>query len=486
MKKKSLGTNALLNGIKDIMSVLFPLITFPYVSKVLQVDNLGKYNFSSSIIDYFLLLAQLGISTYAVREGTKVREQKEKIQQLSSELFSISIVSMLISYLLLFITVIAIPKLHNYSLLIAIFSLRIFFRIIGTEWIYTIYEDYAYITKRSILFQCISLLLLFLFVKKQEDIYVYAFITVLADAGSNILNYIHAKKICRIKLLFHYNYKIHMKPIMIIFAYAIATTIYVSSYTTILGFMVNDYHVGLYSVAVKIYSVVKMLLSTLIIVSIPRLSSYIGSKQIDIYNSTFNKILNSLFIIVFPAVVGLFCLNKEVILFLSDITYIEASNSVRLLSLSLIVCLFGWLFRSCVLVPNGKESKVLIATVVSAVLNIVLNLILIPFWKQDAAAITTIIAEGCAMIMSIKYAKGLVEIRNFAHSLLTVCIGCVGIIVVCYLFKLTMLSNFIYIVVCVICSALIYTVILVMTKNQYILSLISDSKSMISNKFSKK
>lgn len=486
MKKRSLGINALLNGIKDIMSVLFPLITFPYVSKILQVDNLGKYNFAASVIEYFILISQLGISTYAIREGSKVREKKDRIQQLSSELFSINVFSMIISYLLLLITVVAVPKLHSYSLLIAIFSANIFFRTIGTEWIYSIYEDYAYITKRSILFQCMSLIFLLLFVKKQEDLYIYALISVLANAGSNVLNFIHAKKLCKIKLIFHFDYKVHMKPIMIIFANAVATTVYLSSDTTILGFMTTDFHVGLYSVSAKIYGVVKMCLSTIIIVSIPRLSSYIGTKQNDIYNSTFNKIINVLLIIVFPAVVGLFCLSKDIILFLSDATYREAANSLRWLCLSLIVCLFGWLFRSCVLIPNGKESKVLIATFLSAGVNVILNLILIPLWKQDAAALTTFIAEGCAMIICIYYSKGLVKIENMSKSLSTVSVGCMGVAATCYLLRLFDFSSLIYIISSIICSGLLYAAILFLTKNKYMFELISYSKMTIQNKIAKK
>lgn len=106
MKNKSLGINAVLNGIKNIMSVVFPLITFPYVSRVLQVENLGKYNFANSVNSYFILLAALGISTYAIREGAKYKGDREKISKFSSEIFSINICSMLISYIILILAII--------------------------------------------------------------------------------------------------------------------------------------------------------------------------------------------------------------------------------------------------------------------------------------------------------------------------------------------------------------------------------------------
>ena len=102
MKKKSLGVNALLNSIRSILNILFPIITFPYVSRVLQVRGIGIYNFSNSIVSYFLLIAALGISTYAVREGAKLRDNKQKISKFVSEVFTINLCSTLISYFLLF------------------------------------------------------------------------------------------------------------------------------------------------------------------------------------------------------------------------------------------------------------------------------------------------------------------------------------------------------------------------------------------------
>ena len=114
MRKKSLALNAFLNSFRSVLNILFPLITFPYVSRKLNVTGIGIYNFSSSIVSYFLLIAALGIGTYAIREGAKYRDNKKKIQQFSSEVFTINICSTIISYLLLFICLLIFSKLHNY------------------------------------------------------------------------------------------------------------------------------------------------------------------------------------------------------------------------------------------------------------------------------------------------------------------------------------------------------------------------------------
>lgn len=237
MKERSLGLNGLLNGIRSVLNLLFPLITFPYVARVLSVDGLGKYNFANTYVGYFVLLAGLGISTYAVREGTKYRNNRLKISGFLSEIFSINLISTIIAYIMLIISLLIFKSLYPYAICILIFSTQIAFTTIGTEWIFIIYEDYSYITIRSILVKVLSIILLFIFVKNTNDYLIYAGITVLANAGSNIFNFFYVKKFCDIKLTLDINWKYHIKPILIIFATTIAVNIYLSSDTTILGLM---------------------------------------------------------------------------------------------------------------------------------------------------------------------------------------------------------------------------------------------------------
>ena len=253
MKKKSLGVNAFLNGLRCVLNLFFPLITFPYVSRVLSVSGIGIYNFSNTYINYFILIAGLGITTYAVREGAKYRDNEAEIENFASQIFSLNMLATLVAYLLLFASLVIFKNLSNYVSCILIFSIQILFTTLGTEWIYTIYEDYAYITIRSIVFKIFSIVLLFLLVRKPEDYLIYAAITVFSAVGSNLLNFIHARSFVHIRLTTKTNWRYHLKPILIIFASAMAVTIYVSSDTTILGLLKNDYAVGIYSTSVKIY-----------------------------------------------------------------------------------------------------------------------------------------------------------------------------------------------------------------------------------------
>ncbi len=469
MKKKSLGLNAVLNGIRTTLNLLFPLITFPYVSRVLQVVNVGKYNFAASVNSYFLLIAALGISTYAIREGTKFRSDRQTFSQFASEIFSINIFTSLISYVLLAICLILVPKFHDYTVILLVFSIEIIFTTLGTEWLYSVFEEYAYITIRSIAFKVISIILLFVLVKKPEDYIAYAGITVFANAGSNILNFIRARRYCDIRITFHCNWKDHLIPMLIIFAAQAATSIYVNSATTILGFLTSDYEVGIYSVSSRIYRIVKQLLSAVLIVSVPRLAMLKGQNKIEEYRTTLTKILNVLVILVVPSVVGLFALSHEIVLLISSSAYIRAEVSLKMLSVALFFCIFGWFFNQCVLIPAKKEKIVLVATIISAVLNVVLNFALIPFWQENAAAFTTIIAEAIMMFVCIKY--GLKEVKLKAgvfKNITTVMIGCVSVVVVCSLIKLLDLTYVWTIVFSIIGSCLSYGGVLLLLKNEII------------------
>ena len=139
----------LLNAVKSVMGIIFPLITFPYISRVLDVEGIGRYQFAHSILSYFLLLVGWGIKNYAIREGAGLRNKKE-FSRFADEFFSISVCFTVLAYILLAITIAAVPKLREYKAILAVLSVQIAFTTLGVEWVYSIFEDYLYITLRNI------------------------------------------------------------------------------------------------------------------------------------------------------------------------------------------------------------------------------------------------------------------------------------------------------------------------------------------------
>ena len=471
MRQKSLKLNMVLNAIKGLMSIIFPLITFPYVSKVLGAKNLGRYNFSNSIISYLVLLAGLGISTYAIREGARIRAEKKEFERFTSEMLSINIWSTAGSYLIFIILLICVPKFRDYRMLLVIFSLQIVFKTIGIEWIYSIYEDYAYITIRSIAFQIISLVLLFIFVKDKDDTCIYALITVISTVGSNLLNFIHGRKYCKISIVKDPNWKKHIKPILILFAMSATVVVYVSSDITILGFLCDDFTVGIYSVSTKVYTIVKTVLSSVLIVSVPRLSALLGEDKKNAFWETSNDIYRIMITVVVPAIVGIIILRKEIVLVLSTNEFITATSSLALLCVALFFCMGAWFWGQCILIPTKKEDIVFRVTVVCALVNIILNFIMIPLWKENAAAITTIIAEGISFLWCGIEGKKIVTTVGIWKHYIKVIIGCLPIIaigLIVHKFELPFLTN-----ICIIIpsSVILYFASEVLMRNESVIDI---------------
>lgn len=468
MRDKTLKYNVFLNGLKTVITMFFPLITFPYISRTLQVDNLGKVNFAVSIISYFTLIAGLGISTYAIREGARLREDKKELNKFANEIFTINIISTLISYMLLAIIIFITPKLQEYIILISILSINIIGTTIGIDWIYSIYEDYLYITIRTIGVQLVSLILLFMFVKNTNDYIIYTYILVISTSGTSILNYIKSRKYIKIKLVKSVNLKKHIYPIMIIFASAVATTIYVNSDITMVGIMCGDYNVGVYSTSVKIYTIFKTLMGSIILVTLPRLSNYLGNNMHNDFRNITKNILNMLVIILVPMIVGIFMVSKDIVLLLSGNAYLEAVQSLKILSFALFFSILGMYYTNAVLLPMKLEKVIMKATIISAITNILLNIIFINIWKQDGAAITTLISEIIVFLVQYKYIREEVPININIKDIYSIAIGSIFIVAVCGIVENIKLLFIAKLILKIILSIIIYIISLLVMKNSIV------------------
>lgn len=429
-----LKVNMFLNAVKSIMNIIFPLITFPYISRVLDVDGVGRYHFAQSIISYFLLLTGWGFKNYAIREGAGLRNTK-KFSRFVDEVFSISVCFTALAYILLAITIVAFPMLRRYTAILAVLSLQIAFTTIGVEWIYSIFEDYLYITLRSIAFQILSLILMFTFVRSADDVLIYAGIVTLSSTGANVINYFHAKRYCEIKITREIDWKRHLRPILLLFAMSLTVTIYTSSDTTILGILCGEYTVGIYSVSVKVYTTVTSLLSSVLVVSLPRLSALLGQVDKDAFNRQASDIYATLLTFVIPAIVGIILLRKQIILLIAGRSFLPATSSLALLAVALFFCMGAWFWGQCIMLPFKMDAANFQITIVSALLNIVLNFMLIPIWKENAAAFTTILAEGVAFFGCRFFGKKHVALDGIGKILAQIIAGCAAIVIVWWILQ---------------------------------------------------
>lgn len=464
----SIKINAVLNVIKQLCSVVFPLITIPYVTRILRAENLGKVNFSTSVISYFALIAQMGIANYAVREGAKVRNEEEKIRSFSSEIFTLNLITTALAYILLLIFMMFCKPLWNYRNLLLIQSTTIIFTTIGADWINNIFEDFFALTIRTIFMQVVSLILMFIFVHNTSDYIIYAIVVVLAQCGAYLYNAIYIRKYIHFKLAFSRKAFRHLKPCFYLFFNNIAMTVYINSDTTMLGIMVGDVAVAIYYIATKIYTVIKHIINAIIVVAVPRLSEYAEYNR-TAYNQLCEQVFNSIITVLFPAVVGLFCCSSLIVKLIAGEEFIGGTAALQILSVSLLFAVMGGYNNLCLVMPNRKDTVLLVATSIAAGTNIVLNFFLIPLWSYNGAAITTVIAEIIVAVITYLGTSRFVKFKLSKRLVISVLLGCGWIGVSCRIIQGTIPNDGIGLLMSVITGIIGYGLILILFKNPIIM-----------------
>lgn len=399
MTQKSVKMNFFMNVILTMSNLLFPLITFPYVSRVLLPEGTGKVSFATSIISYFVMLSQLGIPTYGVRACARVRENREELTKTVQELLAISIIMSLFSYTCLFVAIISIPRLQEDKSLYIIVSLTIILTSIGMEWLYKSLEQYTYITVRSVIFKFIALIAMLTLVHEKSDYKIYGGITVLAASASNILNFISVHKYIDLRPVGNYNFKQHFKAIGIFFAMACSVTIYTNLDTVMLGFMKSDIDVGYYNAAIKIKNILASIVSSLGTVLLPRLSYYVENGMMYEFKRITKKALDFVFIVASPMMIYFILYAKESIFFLSGGSYVGSIVPMQLIMPTLLFIGVTNILGIQMLVPLGKEKVVLYSEIAGAVVDVIINAILISKYAAIGAAIGTLVAEFIVLLV---------------------------------------------------------------------------------------
>ncbi|MBP3300554.1 MAG: flippase [Clostridia bacterium] len=437
MIKRSIKVNTVFSILKSVSSVIFPLITFPYISRVLLPDNVGKISFSNSYVNYFLLLATLGVTAYAVRELSRVREDKKAFEKLAGQIFSINVITMAVAYLCLFLSLIFLRPLDDYRDLIILQSSLLLCATVGTDWVNSAMEDFSYITIRAIAFQLISLVAMFLFVREPDDYVIYAFISVFPTGGANILNLWYCRRFCKIRFTLHPDWKRHFSPILQLFVMQLAQVVFSNADILMLGLIHSDYEVGVYTVAVRIYTILTQLLASVFLVVLPRLSAYYGENDYEKINPLLRKILGFLVAFGFPCLVGTACLSREIVTIIGGEAYLGAAPVLQLLMVALFFALLGGNFiGNVILIPSRREKTFLYVCCITAVLNVVLNGILIPFLGILGAAIATAASSFAIFAMLLPSLEKEIRLGKMRTLFLLPLLGCAWIVLVAVLCNL--------------------------------------------------
>ena len=399
MKIHSVKYNFIMNAILTVAGIIFPLITFPYISRVLLVEGSGKVAFATSVVTYFTMFASLGIPTYGVRACAIVRDNKEKLSKTVQELLIISGGTTLLTYIVFGISLFVIPEFAQERTLLLIVGLGIGLNTIGVQWLYNALEQYSYITTCSILFKVIGMILMFLLVKESSDYQIYGGVYVIASFGSYVLNFICLRKFVTFQKTGTYQFKQHLKHIMVFFAMSAGASIYLNLDVVMLRFLQSNEAVGYYNAGIKVKTVLVTCVTSLGTVLLPRLSYYIETADKKAFQLMVGKAFRFVFVAASAVTVYFSIFIRESILLLSGEAFLPAVGPMMILMPTVLLIGLSNVTGIQILTPNGREREVMYSIWGGAILDFVLNLIVIPKFSANGAALSTLLAEGMVLLL---------------------------------------------------------------------------------------
>lgn len=470
----SLKTNVLLNYINTITGIVFPVITFPYASRILLPDGIGIVNFQMSIISYIVLFTSLGIPLYAVKEVAKYRDNVKIRNKTTVEITLLSLLLCLVGYIAVVFIGNFVPRVNTNLGLFYILSLTILFTALGVNWFYQAIEDFKFITIRAVLIRTLAAASLFLFVKDKNDLIIYGAITVGSTVGNNVINFIHLRRHIPFRTLRGIKLNIfrHLKPALHIFVLNLIISIYVQLNTIMLGFMDGDYAVGIYSAGNKIPHIVLSLVTSMGVVLLPRCSNLVASGKMDEFKSVCDKATRLVLMLALPFTAGLILLSEPIIEIFCGHAFIDA---VPVIYWTAPVILFIGLTNVIgiqILYPLGKENIVIYSTLGGAIVNFILNIILIPKFSAVGAGVSTFAAELAVLIIQIIAGRKYIPIRLFNKYNLKYLLATMCLIAVVIPFVLLINNNWLQIILSVMSGGITYGLYLLSIKDDIVLSIL--------------
>jgi O-antigen/teichoic acid export membrane protein len=461
-------TNFLFNLLKVISSVIFPVLTFSYSSRILGADGVGKVNFAKSIISYFSMFAMLGMNYYGTREAAKIRDDRDALSKFVHEMLIINGVTTCIAYIALAVFILSVGRLQDYRVLLLINSFSILMLGMGMEWLYQALEEYRYIALRAMAFQLIAIVIMFMTVKDSGDVVNYTIVSTLAFSGSYVLNFFNSRKYVDFHLYGSYRIKRHLKPIFWLFAMALSIELYTVLDSTMLGFIKDDEAVGIYSAAIKINKLAITIITSLGVVLIPRLSYYVGQGNKEQFMKLIYKAYHFVFMFSIPSTMGLFALSDEIIRLFCGNGFESSGFTMKILTPIVLVIPFSVLTNQQIFVPLGKEKQILISTCIGAITNFTLNMLFIPKYSYIGASIATVVAELIVAIVCFINAKQTFDITGIFSGYYQYWIAAVPIIIIIKIIQWLDLGDIKTVLFGVVLSVGIYFMLLALMKNIYV------------------
>jgi O-antigen/teichoic acid export membrane protein len=404
--KRNFAFNFILTG----SNLLFPLLTFPYLSRILGAEGLGICNFIMSYGQNFIIISALGIPVYGIREIAKVGNDKAKRSKLFFELLSIHFIFTLFLLAFYIASVFTFADFSNYRELALLGGTLILFNVFSIEWLFTGINNFKYITIRSLFIRCFSVAAIFLFVRTKDDFNIYFLILVCTAFCTAFVNVMYARAfISRVRNFSSKGIYTHVKPMFVLGIYMVLTNIYSVLPTTLLGFLSTKLAVGYFYGANKIIRMVISVFTSLVTVMVPRLNQVLEEKGKNEYILLINKSLNIVITFGIPITFLVFLLARPVVMFLAGENFINSIVLIQIMAPVILIVAFAQVFVLLVLSVNRKDNYMVLLSIIGMAISLIINLIFIPSFAEKATAISQLAAELLVTIVSFLLARKVLD-----------------------------------------------------------------------------
>lgn len=397
----SIKRNFFYSSILTVSNYIFPLLIFPYVSRVLGVTNIGICSFIDGIINYFILFSMMGMSVVGIRAVARVKNNESQIAKTFSSLFVLNAVTTLAALVILIIVIFTVPQLYEHRDLMFVGVIKLVSNFLLVEWLYTGLEKFKFITNRTIIVKILYVICIFLFVKKQDDYYIYYVLTTLMVTVNALMNCWFGRKFFKIDKD-SFNFRAYSRSFFVLGIYAILTSMYISFNVIFLGFSAGNTEVGYYSTASKLYTILLALYTAFTNVMVPRMSFLLSEGKIDEFKSMITKSQDALFSFAIPLCIISIFFAPEMIQIIAGEGYEGAIIPMRIIMPLMIIIGYEQILVLQILTPLHKDKAIFINSAFGACAGIGLNLLLVPLFKSIGSSAVWFISE-CVVLISSQY-----------------------------------------------------------------------------------
>ena len=473
--RRSIKTNYIYNLAHQVISIILPLITTPYISRMLGSNGVGIYSYAMSITTYFILFGTLGISLYGQREIAYNQNSKSKRSKIFWELFVFRLITMVISMAIFFFMFAYKGEYHVYF---RILLLEMLANIFDISWFYYGLEDFKKIAIRNILIEIVAALSLFVFVKDSSDTSIYVFIYSVRTLLIGILTWIGVHNLIELpKKLEVFR---HFKKTIYLFIPQVAIQIYTVLDKTMIGAILNDMdEVGYYEQSQKIIKAMLVLVTGVTTVMMPRIASFYSENRKDKIIEYMNKTFKFVFMFTIPLMFGTIVVSDTFAPMFFGVGFEKVPTIMKILSAIIIFISISNITGNQYLLSVKREKEYTISVIVGAIVNVILNYILIRYYKSYGAAIATVIAELCVTVVQLYFVRKDFKLRDIFRGSIHYWIAGIIMFFVC-LFLDAQLEHLMMSVIVETCFGIIvYFVLLLLFKDRFLMELSENVKKFI-------